>query len=165
MDLPESIEIDDGRARDEFLRGYELQMDGELDEAIEAYRASLEYQETAEAHTFLGWALSHQDRLDEAIRECHRAIEIDPDFGNPYNDIGVYRLKKGDMDGAKPWFKKALNAPRYDSYCFPHFNLGRIHLYRGHFGEAARHFKEALKERSDFSKAKNALLKIKHRMN
>lgn len=165
MDLPDSIEIENSRARDEFMRGYKLQMDGELDHAIEAYRMSLEYQETAEAHTFLGWALSHQNRLDEAIQECRRAIELDPDFGNPYNDIGVYRLKQGEMEDAKPWFERALEAPRYDSYCFPHFNLGRVHLYRGHFGAAARHFKEALKERSDFSKAKNALLKIKHRMN
>jgi len=26
--------------------------------------------------------------LEEATAECLRAIEIDPDFGNPYNDIG-----------------------------------------------------------------------------
>jgi Flp pilus assembly protein TadD len=40
---------------------------------------------------------------EEAIAECHRAIEIDPDFGNPYNDIGAYLIERGDLRGAIPW--------------------------------------------------------------
>ncbi len=165
MQLPDSINIHDPDARESFLRGYKLQMDGRLDEACRAYRQSLSYEETAEAHTFLGWALSDQDRLDEAIEECHQAIQVDPDFGNPYNDIGVYELQKGNLEEAVSWFKDALRAPRYESYCFPHFNLGRAFLYRGRFQTAAFHFREALKERSDFDKAKQALRKVKHRMN
>lgn len=165
MDLPESIDIDDQDAREAFLRGYQLQVDGDLESAIDAYRESLSYQETAEAHTFLGWALSHQDKLDRAIEECHRAIQVDPDFGNPYNDIGVYELQKGNLEESVGWFQDALSAPRYESYCFPHFNLGRVHLYRGHFDKAAHHFSEALKEKTDFEKARKALAKIKHRMN
>ena len=58
---------------------------------------------TAEAHTFLGWSLSFQGRLEEATAECLRAIEIDPDFGNPYNDIGVYLMQQGKLDDAIPW--------------------------------------------------------------
>jgi tetratricopeptide (TPR) repeat protein len=165
MKLPDSIEIDNSDAREAFVRGYKLQMDGRLDEAVRAYQESLRFQETAEAHTFLGWALSHKDRLDQAIEECHRAIQVDPDFGNPYNDIGVYELEKGNLEEAMSWFQDALGASRYDSYCFPHFNLGRTYLYRGHFEKAAFHFREALKERSDFDKAKQALQKIKCRMN
>jgi Tfp pilus assembly protein PilF len=33
--------------------------------------------------------------LDEATDECRRAIEIDPQFGNPSNDIGVYLTQQG----------------------------------------------------------------------
>jgi hypothetical protein len=32
---------------------------------------------------------------DDAITECHHAIEVDPDFGNPYNDIGAYLIEQG----------------------------------------------------------------------
>jgi len=165
MELPDSIQIADEKAREAFARGYRYQRDEELEKAIRQYRISLEHQETAEAHTFLGWALSQQDRLDEAIRECRQAIEVDPDFGNPYNDIGVYRLQKGDMRGALPWFKMALDAPRYESYCFPHFNLGRIHFARGRFERAARHFRRALDERPDFRKARVALHRVQSRYN
>lgn len=165
MDLPESIQITDDQAREAFVRGYRYQQEDELDRAIRQYRLSLEYEETAEAHTFLGWALSQQDRLDEAIRECKQAIDVDPDFGNPYNDIGVYRLQKGNMRGALPWFKMALDAPRYESYCFPHFNLGRIYLARGQFDRAADHFRKALEERPDFKKARAALHRVQSRFN
>jgi len=36
-----------------------------------------------------------QGKLEDAIAECQRAIKIDPDFGNPYNDIGAYMIEQG----------------------------------------------------------------------
>src|SRR6266481_191520 len=71
--------------RDDFERGYRAQMAGRLDEAIECYRRSLAIRPSAEAHTFIGWALSYQGKHEEAIAECRHAIAVDPTFGNPYN--------------------------------------------------------------------------------
>ena len=48
---------------------------------------------TAEAYTFLGWTYHFQGRIEDAIAECKRAIEVDPEFGNPYNDIGAYLIE------------------------------------------------------------------------
>src|SRR5437870_5055301 len=94
----------DTDARDKALRLWEeaqrFQMRRELPEAIRLYRESLATLPTAEAHTFLGWALSWQGDVDGAIEECKRAIVVDPEFGNPYNDIGVYLIEKGDLEGA-----------------------------------------------------------------
>ena len=56
-------------------------------------KASLELHPTAEAHTFLGWTYHFQGKLDEAIAQCRTAIDIDPEFGNPYNDIGAYLIE------------------------------------------------------------------------
>jgi tetratricopeptide (TPR) repeat protein len=64
---------------------------------------------TAEAHTFLGWTYHFQGRLDDAIAECKRAIEIDPEFGNPYNDIGAYLIELKRFDGAIPWLERATS--------------------------------------------------------
>src|SRR5207253_3118147 len=74
---------------------YRQQIAGDLEGAIETYRRSIAMCPTAEAHTFLGWTYSFQGRLEEATAECLRAIEVDPDFGNPYNDIGVYLMQQG----------------------------------------------------------------------
>ena len=49
-------------AREQFEQGYQAQMAGRLEDALECYRRSLAIQETAEAHTFLGWAMAHQGK-------------------------------------------------------------------------------------------------------
>jgi len=69
---------------------YQAQMEGDYDRAVELYQRSLDLHPTAEAHTFLGWTFHFQGKIEEAIAECKRAIEVDPEFGNPYNDIGAY---------------------------------------------------------------------------
>jgi tetratricopeptide (TPR) repeat protein len=74
--------------------GYRAHMDGDLERAVELYTKSIELSPTAEAYTFRGWAYSHMGRTDDAIAECHKAIEVDPDFGNPYNDIGAYLIAR-----------------------------------------------------------------------
>src|SRR4029077_2722403 len=90
---------------------------------------------TAEAHTFLGWTYSFQGRLEEATAEWHRAIEVDPEFGNPYNDIGVYLMQQDKLDEAIPWLERAKHAKRYEPRQFPCMNVGGIFLKRGRGGE------------------------------
>src|SRR5437899_11727474 len=90
------------RATDLWQEAYRYQIEGELDRAIELYQHSIEVYPTAEAHTFLGWAMSFQGRLAEATQECLRAIEIDAEFGNPYNDIGVYLLQQDSTRSGWP---------------------------------------------------------------
>src|SRR6185369_5996624 len=98
VSMPEAFD----RATEIWREAYRHQMQGELDRAIELYRRSIDMCPTAEAHTFLGWTYSFQGRLDEATQECMRAIEVDPDFGNPYNDIGVYLMQQDKLDEAIP---------------------------------------------------------------
>lgn len=129
-----------------FQQAYQHQMRGELDEAAELYKRSIDLYPTAEGHTFLGWTYSFQGRLEDAIQECLRAIEVDPTFGNPYNDIGAYLVEKDRWDEAISWFERALRAPRYESYCFPHFNLGRVYERKHMYARALHHYKRALAE-------------------
>ncbi len=124
--------------------GYRYQMEGELDRAIEHYERSVAVHPTAEAHTFLAWSLSFQGRLEEATAECLRAIEIDPDFGNPYNDIGVYLMQQGKLDEAILWLGKAKQARRYEPRQFPFMNLGRVYLKQGRWWDALREFEGAV---------------------
>ena len=44
----------------------------------------------------------------KATAECLRAIEIDPHFGNPYNDIGDYLMQQGKLEEAIPWLRRSL---------------------------------------------------------
>ncbi len=153
------------RATALWQEAYRRQMAGDLDGAIELYRRSIAVRPTAEAHTFLGWTYSFQGRLDEATAECLKAIEIDPDFGNPYNDIGVYLMQQGRLDEAIPWLEKAKRAPRYEPRQFPYMNLGRIYLQQGRWWDALREFEAAVRVAPDDAEASKALHGLRARLN
>ena len=144
---------------------YKRQMKGELEEAVDLYKKSIEAFPTAEAYTFLGWTYSFLGRIDDAIGECEKAIEVDPTFGNPYNDIGAYLLQKGDVDGAIPWFERALHAPRYESYCFPHMNLGRAFEAKRDWLRAREEYRKALAQRRDYVPAAQGLARVRGYLN
>src|SRR3954467_14048609 len=148
-----------------FRRAYEAQAAEDYEEAIELYKRSIAIYPTAEAHTFLGWVYSFQERYDEAIEECLEAIRVDPTFGNPYNDIGSYLVAKGDLYDCVRWFHLALEAPRYESYAFPHFNLGRVYETRGQLLDAIRQYGLALDEQPTFTQAAKALRRLQARLN
>src|SRR5881628_3869383 len=116
------------KAIDLLREAYRRQMSGDLDGAVEYYRRSIEIHPTAEAHTFLGWTYSFQGRHEAAIAECHVAISVDPDFGNPYNDIGAYLIELGRYEEAIPWLERAKRARRYEPRHFPYANLARVYV-------------------------------------
>ncbi len=145
-------------------KAYQFHMKGEVEKAIALYTKSIEIQPTAEAYTFRGWARSFEKDYASAIEDCHRAIDLDPEFGNPYNDIGAYYVEQGEPDEAIPWLRMALKAKRYESYCFPHFNLGRVFEAKGQFDKALEHFRHALEENPRYALAAKAVERVKHKL-
>ena len=148
-----------------FQEAYQHQMKKELDEVIQLYKKSIDAYPTAEAHTFLGWTYSWMGRIDDAIAECLKAIDVDPSFGNPYNDIGSYLMMKGQVDEAIPWLERALQAPRYESYCYPHMNLGRAYESKRDWLRAKDEYRRALAENKDYTPAAQALARIRGFLN
>lgn len=133
------------RALELWEHGQRHHLQGDVETAIRLYSQSIEVCPTAEAHTFRGWAYSFQGRLDAAIAECKAAIEIDPEFGNPYNDIGSYLMKLGNLEEAIPWLERAKTARRYEPRHFPFLNLGRLYAAKGQLLRAAEEFRGALR--------------------
>jgi Tfp pilus assembly protein PilF len=144
---------------------YRAQMAGEFDQAVDLYQKSLSLYPTAEAHTFLGWTYHFQGKIQEAIAECKRAIEVDPDFGNPYNDIGAYLIGLESYDEAIPWLELALTAKRYEPRHFPYFNLGRVYLAKGYYKRAREYFQRALEIEPEYSLASKALADLRRMVN
>ena len=161
MDPDSRIEL----AQRFFDKAFEKQKSGEFQEAEELYKKSIEAYPTAEAHTYLGWTYNFMGRVDDAIAECLKAIEVDPTFGNPYNDIGAYLLQKGEVDQAIPWLERALKAPRYESYCYPHMNLGRAFEAKREWMRAKEEFRKALEANPDYVPARQGLTRIRAMFN
>lgn len=132
------------RARELWEEGVTELMSGRVHSAIDCFNQSILQLPTAEGYTYRGWALSFLGMLEQAVQDCEKAIEIDPDFGNPYNDIGVYLMQLGLLDDAIPWFEKAKAAARYTPRHFPFLNLGHIYMAKGEQNKALEEYVQAL---------------------
>jgi Tfp pilus assembly protein PilF len=152
-------------AQRHFQQAYEAHMQGRLEEAAAHYQRSIALHPTAEAHTFLGWVYSHQGRPDDAITQCKIAIEVDPEFGNPYNDIGAYLIEMGRHDEAPPWLERAKRAPRYEPRHYPYFNRARVHVKRHEILEAIRELERALSIEPRYVTARRELHRLRGLLN
>ena len=161
----ESTHPDHPGALELWRKGFEQQQGGDLDAAERLYRQSIVFHPTAEAWTFLGWVASWRGDPKSAIDCCHRAIEADPTFGNPYNDIGAYLLELDRAEEAIPWLQQAIEAPRYEARVYPWMNLGRAYERLGRFHEAVEHFRKALELEPRYAPAAEALERLQTRRN
>jgi Tfp pilus assembly protein PilF len=152
-------------AQRHFQQAYEAHMQGRLEEAAAHYQRSIALHPTAEAHTFLGWVYSHQGRPDDAITQCKIAIEVDPEFGNPYNDIGAYLIEMGREDEAVEWLERAKRAPRYEPRHYPYFNRARVHVKRHEILEAIRELERALSIEPRYVTARRELHRLRGLLN
>ena len=119
-------------------------MDGELADAIHYYEKSIALYATAETYTLLGWAYSMIDLYDEAQEMCKKAIDLNPELGNPYNDIGAYLIEQNRWEEAIPWLEEATTAPRYESPEYAYTNLGRVYEHLGDYHQALGYYNRAL---------------------
>ena len=152
-------------AAEYFNKAYDLHLRGRIDDAITNYKLSIECYPTAKAHTYLGWAYSLHANYEEAIEECKVAIELDPAFGNPYNDIGSYLISLGKLDEAIIWLERAIDAEDYEPRHFPYFNLGRIYERKGDWFTAMKYYQDALDVNPDYEIAKSAVLRLTAMLN
>jgi len=97
--------------------------------------------------------------------ELDRAIEIDPEFGNPYNDSGVYLMERDKLEEAISWLEKAKQAKRYEPRQFPFMNLGRVYLKQGRWWEALREFEGAVRLAPRDARAAKMLHSLRARLN
>lgn len=142
-------------------QGYRFQMQGDLERAADSYRKSIAAHALPEAHTFLGWTYSFMRRMQDAIDECHKAIAIDPEYGNPYNDIGAYLIELGKLDEAIPYLQRAIRATRYEARHYPHFNLSRIWLQKNSLAEAIHELEEAVRLCPNYPAALKELARLR----
>jgi hypothetical protein len=86
-----------------------LESQGDLDGAIEQYRASLRIDPSpAEAHALLGAALARQGNEEEAASELRQAAGIDPSGARTLRGQGVLLLRQGRTEEALDRLERAL---------------------------------------------------------
>jgi tetratricopeptide (TPR) repeat protein len=139
---------------------YRKHMLGEYHEAIYEYTRAIEICPCAEVYCFRAWAFSYLNNYTQAIEDCLKAIALDPDFGNSYNDIGAYMIAMGFTDGAIDYLEKAIVSKRYATRHFAHYNLGKIFEIQGRAFEAVGEYRRSLNICPDYKLAAYGLERI-----
>jgi tetratricopeptide (TPR) repeat protein len=86
-------------------------------------------QKQAENHFKKGFQYQAQGKVDEALAEYQRALELDPHYVPAYTNLGTVYLGMKDYDRAIEYFKKVIELNYWDKKA--HFNLGTAYLYKG----------------------------------
>ena len=124
--------------------GHEAVFDKDYEKALDKFTKALNYKETAEILTLVGWVHSLSGKLDKAKSYCLKAIQKDEDYGPPYNDLGTYLLTEGQTDESLKWFELAKKAVNYQNREYPYINSGRAHMTLKNLPKALEEFSKAL---------------------
>ncbi|MCP5463397.1 MAG: tetratricopeptide repeat protein [Deltaproteobacteria bacterium] len=150
---PDADFIDDDIARRLFEEAYEDQMNGFIAEARILYQRSINHYPSAPAYTYMAWLVAQEHKFEDAIELCKKAIELDPAFGNAYNDIGAYYIELEDFDNAMINLSHALKAKKHHTKAFVYFNLGKVNEHYENFANAIACYQKCLELSPGFQPA------------
>ena len=100
----------------------------------------------------------YQDRkklFDQAIEEYHKALDLDPEYGDAMNNLAYTYSEMGDFEKAIEYFE--LYASVFPSDANPIDSMGEVYLRMGKLDEAEAKYKEALEVKPDFFQAYTSL--------
>ncbi len=112
--------------------------------AIEFLTKALNFKETAEIFSLLGWLYLITNKKSHAKEFCKKAIKLDPDLGPPYNDLGLILMEEGDLKQSLSLFNQAKKAPKYQNREHPYINSGRIYMFLKEYQSALKELQMAL---------------------
>jgi tetratricopeptide (TPR) repeat protein len=145
--VPLADKVSEGEAH--MIRALEAGVNGQPDVVRENLTALVgAYPDDERAHTLLGGYYFGRQDWQAAIDEYHKAIAINPEFSQPYNQLGYALRFLERYDEAEQAFKKYVELiPKepnpYDSYA-------ELLLKRGRFEESIAQYRKALAHNPKF---------------
>jgi protein O-GlcNAc transferase len=126
--------------------------EGRFDEAERLLRRAVKVDKrSADAHQFLGSALTGLGRLEEAIRSYEKAIVLRPAFAEAHNNLGYALQVLGRLDEATTHYEKAIK--QRPDYCEAYNNLGNVFHLLDQSEKAITAYEKALKIKPDYAEA------------
>jgi tetratricopeptide (TPR) repeat protein len=98
----------ESRAQAYYLRANAYSEQGELDKAIADYGKAIEFADYAVYYASRGWALTEKGDAALGLRDCDKAIALNPNLALGYANRGAAHEKLGDLAKAIADYKAAL---------------------------------------------------------
>jgi len=83
---------------------------------------------------FVGAGYGAKNQLDDAVRVSQKALKLDSDLAQAYDNLGMVSMTRGDLQKAEEYFKKAVTCS--DAEAMDWFNLGSLYAAQGRLQEA-----------------------------
>ncbi len=129
---------------DLYDQGINLLLDGKFAEAEAIFWRIIDVNlMDAETHTVLAIALTHQNRLDEAIAALSTALDLDPGLVSAYDTLGNAYALQGNYEDSIAQFQQAIALNPNDANL--HNNLGATYQELGRLDEATESYEKALR--------------------
>jgi type IV pilus assembly protein PilF len=120
-------------------------------DAVRVYREVLERSpKDKEALRGLGLAYLNLDRLDDAKRYLARAIESDPEWSMPKNELAVVHLRQGRCAEAQALLEAVLDDIFYPTPAYARHNLAKALACQGALTSAIETLESAVKLQPTF---------------
>ncbi|MBE0570634.1 MAG: tetratricopeptide repeat protein [Ignavibacteriaceae bacterium] len=102
-------------------------------------------------HIFKGVSYDEEGKYEQAISEYIKAIEINPDYADAYNNRGVSYYNLGKNENAISDYTRAINLnPKYaDAYN----NRGIVYYDQGQHNQAIKDYSKAIEVNKSYAKA------------
>ncbi len=98
---------------------------------------------TADSYFNLANVRLDQNRIEEAAELFRKALELDPEYVEAYNNLGIiYDQEYSDYDKAVEYYNEVLK--RYPEDLHAHMNLGTAYYRLNRENEAVKEYKKAL---------------------
>jgi tetratricopeptide (TPR) repeat protein len=107
------------------------------------------------AHNGVGLALARRQRMDEAMVQYRKALELNPNYCDAHNNLGLVLADLGRIDEAMDCYHKALEIDPNQAQA--HNNLGAVLVKCGRVDEALAEFHRALQIEPDYAEAHDNL--------
>jgi len=128
--------------------GLELLDDGEIEQAIEAFKRAVRADvEFGPVHNNLGKAYFKQKKLYKAAWSFERARKLLPRNPEPLNNLGLVSEQAGELDDAVEYYRQALKLAPENAAC--RANLARAMIVRGDEGDQVRQLLELIIKEDD----------------
>jgi tetratricopeptide (TPR) repeat protein len=111
-------------------------------DAMDYYHAAVKKQESAVLHNKIGMCLLQLRRDSESRKEFERAIHLDKNYPEAYNNLGALYYNSRKYGSAVKEYKKAIKL--HDANAAFHTNLGYAYFAQKDFDHASREYQRAI---------------------
>jgi tetratricopeptide (TPR) repeat protein len=142
-----------------FNKGFNLEKDGVIDEAIYEYKKAIKFYPYEEVyHHKLGDAYREINEFEESLKSYKNALKLNLYQEETHFNLGLLYGKIGDFDNAIKKFEEVLKLDPY--YYQAYTNLGIAYELKGEIKKAKQMYKKALSINKDHQLAKQRLKRI-----